>query len=127
MKKYKDIIIGAIIAVVLLIIAVVLSLIIVGSDIPSKASNDGWLSFIGSITGSFIAVFSSVVVMYINRKEMIKMQKNQIREKRTGEIASVREKLLEMFHSWFMSNFKSLPSQMDLSIKQNGILEFFDG
>lgn len=97
MKKFKDIIIGAIIAVVLLVIAVVISLIIVDSDIPSKASNDGWLSFIGSITGSFIAVFSSVVVMYINRKEMIKMQKNQIREKRTGEIASVREKLLEMF------------------------------
>ena len=36
------------------------------------------------------------------------------------------EKLFEMFHSWVMSNFKSLPSQMDLSIKQNGILEFFD-
>lgn len=52
MKKFKDIIIGAIIAV-LLVIAVVFSLIIVGSDIPSKASNDGWLSFIGSITGSF--------------------------------------------------------------------------
>ena len=42
MKKFKDIIIGA-------IIAVVISLIIVDSDIPSKASNDGWLSFTGSI------------------------------------------------------------------------------
>lgn len=97
MKKFKDIIIGAIIAVALLTIAVVISLIIVDSDIPSKASNDGWLSFTGSITGSFIAVFSSVVVMYINRKEMIKMENNQIKEKRTGEIASVRVKLLEMF------------------------------
>lgn len=97
MKKFKDIIIGAIIAVALLTIAVVISLIIVDSDIPSKASNDGWLSFTGSITGSFIAVFSSVVVLYINRKEMIKMENNQIKEKRTGEIASVRVKLLEMF------------------------------
>lgn len=97
MKKFKDIIIGAIIAVALLTIAVVISLIIVDSDIPSKASNDGWLSFTGSITGSFIAVFSSVVVLYINRKEMIKMENNQIKEKRTGEIASIRVQLLEMF------------------------------
>ena len=42
MKKFKDIIIGA-------IIAVVITLIIVDSDISSKASNDGWLSFTGSI------------------------------------------------------------------------------
>ena len=49
MKKFKDIIIGAIIAVALLTIAVVISLIIVDSDISSKASNDGWLSFTGSI------------------------------------------------------------------------------
>ena len=44
MKKFKDIIIGAIITVVLPTIAVVISLIIVDSGISSKASNDGWLS-----------------------------------------------------------------------------------
>ena len=78
-------------------IGVIAALIVVNSDVYSKASNDGWLSFIGSMVGSFIAGIASVLLMLVNRKEMLQMQEERKRDERKKEVERIRDNLEEMY------------------------------
>jgi len=69
MKKQKEILGGIVILIVGFIIGIVAAVIVVESDIPSSASNDGWLGFFGGLFGSLISGIITFFVLYINRKD----------------------------------------------------------
>lgn len=69
MKKQKEITIGIGILIIGFIIGIIVAVAVVESNIPSKASNDGWLGFLGGLIGSFISGIISFFILYINRKD----------------------------------------------------------
>ena len=70
MKKQKEILLGILVSIVGFVVAVVVALLVVESTVLSKASNDGWLGFLGGLFGSFISGMVTFGVLYINRKDM---------------------------------------------------------
>lgn len=52
-----------------------LAFVIVENNIPSNASNDGWLGFLGGMLGATISGLTSLYILYINRKDAEETQK----------------------------------------------------
>lgn len=71
MKNHKEILAGIFISIVGFILAVIVALLVVENEVPSSASNDGWLGFLGGLFGSFISGIITFWVLYINRKDMM--------------------------------------------------------
>lgn len=77
MKKQKDIFAGILILFIVFFIGIVIAIIVVESNIPSSASNDGWLGFLGGLLGSVISGLVAYYILYVNRKETINLQDKQ--------------------------------------------------
>lgn len=65
----KEIRIAVLVSISLLSLTIVVTLLIVNSSYYSTVSNDGWASYIGNISGSFIGVFTSFAVLWITNKQ----------------------------------------------------------
>ena len=77
MKKQKEIIEGTAILLAGFVIGIIVAIIVVESNIPSGASNDGWLGFFGGLFGSVISGFVAYFILHVNRKETTKIQEDQ--------------------------------------------------
>lgn len=80
MKKQKEIIVGILILVVGFFVGIISAIIVVESSIPSSASNDGWLGFLGGLFGSIISGLVAYFILYENRKDMLSIQIEQERQ-----------------------------------------------
>ena len=82
-KKNRDIFFGVCILLFGIVIGSVLAYYIVEINFPSKASNDGWLSFMGGFMGSCVSSIVAFYILYINRKDAEKsLKENQENTKR---------------------------------------------
>ena len=73
MKKNKYISIGILIIVIGFIIAILLAILVVGSNVNTNASNDGWLGFLGGLFGSFLSGVVAIYILNVNRKDAEKV------------------------------------------------------
>ncbi len=80
MKKQKEILVGIVILIAGFFIGIMAAIIVVESSLPSSASNDGWLGFLGGLFGSVISGLVAYFILYVNRKETIKIQDDQKRQ-----------------------------------------------
>lgn len=69
MNNKKEIQEGLKILLLGFIIGVSVAFCIVENNLPSNASNDGWLSFFGGLFGSCISGIVAFYILYINRKD----------------------------------------------------------
>lgn len=82
-KKNRDIFFGVCILLFGIVIGSVLAYYIVENNFPSKASNDGWLSFMGGFMGSCVSSIVAFYILYVNRKDAEKsLKENQENTKR---------------------------------------------
>lgn len=95
MKKQKEIIAGILIMVAVFSIGIIVALIVVNSDIVSKASNEGWLGFLGGLFGSFISGMITFYVLHINRKDMTDVGTKQ---QKISDIDKIEAYLKEAFN-----------------------------
>lgn len=95
MKKQKEIFTGIIIAIIGFVLAVIVAIVVVENEIPSNASNDGWLGFLGGLFGSFVSGIITFLILYINRKDMLD---DQIKRQKMSELYKVEEYLKEAFN-----------------------------
>lgn len=120
MKKHKEILAGIVISIIGFIFAILIALVVVESKVPSNASNDGWLGFLGGLFGSFISGMITFGVLYINRKDMID---GDIRRKKTSEMDRMESDLKDAFallriegniataESYFLFIFSKIPNE----------------
>ncbi len=94
MKKIfekKEICGGIVISIFLMLVAILTAIFVVENDVISKASNDGWLGFLGGLFGSFISGIITFYVLYINRRDSeVAMQENK------RETEKIQEENLKM-------------------------------
>ena len=77
MKKRKETIIGLSILFVGFFLGLIIAVFVVENNFPSKASNDGWLGFLGGLFGSIISGLVAYFVLQENRNETLKIQEEQ--------------------------------------------------
>lgn len=65
----KEIKIAVITSIILLMISVAVTLLVVNSTVYSNVSNDGWAGYIGNVSGSLIAAFTSFAILWITNKQ----------------------------------------------------------
>lgn len=70
-RNYKELGIGRGIfaVVVVFILGMLIAFFVVENSYPSKASNDGWLGFLGAMFGSIISGAITFLVLFINRND----------------------------------------------------------
>lgn len=96
MKKQKEIFIGIVILVIGLIVGIVVAFIVVESKIPSSASNDGWLGFLGGLFGTFISGIITFFVLYINRKDTQKSIEDNKKETELIQLENHHQAMMSM-------------------------------
>lgn len=95
MKKHKEMFAGIIISAVGFILAIVVALLVVESKVPSSASNNGWLGFLGGLFGSFVSGMITFWVLYINRKDM---EDGEVKRYKMSEMDKMEGYLKEAFN-----------------------------
>lgn len=135
MKKHKEILTGIIIAIVGFVLAIVVAILIVESNAPSSASNDGWLGFLGGLFGSFISGMITFWVLYINRKDMTD---GDIRRQKISEMDKMESDLKDAFaliriegnsttaKSYFLFIFNKIPEKYRSTKYYQYLQEVFD-
>lgn len=93
-KKNKDIIIGVCILLIGIFIGSLIAVIVVESNAPSSASNDGWLSFLGGFIGSIITGLISFYILFVNRRDVFQSQVESIRK---SEMDNMEKDLKDAF------------------------------
>lgn len=96
MKKQKEILIGIGILLLGLIIGITIAVIVVECDVPSKASNDGWLGFIGALIGSMISGLISFFILYINRKDTQKSLEENKKETERIQLENNHQNMMNL-------------------------------
>lgn len=94
MKKQKEIFVGIALLIIGFSVGILVALIVVNSNVISKANNDGWLSFFGGMFGSVIAGTVSFYILFINRRDSFE---SQIRAIRRAEMDKMESDLKEAF------------------------------
>jgi len=75
LKEYK---IPIVFILCVLLVGIFITMAIVHNSIPSRASNDGWLAFIGGILGSIISFVAAMSILTISQqKETERNEDNQ--------------------------------------------------
>lgn len=80
MKKQREILIGIGILIAGFTIGIIAAIIVVECNVPSSASNDGWLGFLGGLFGSVISGLVAYFILYENRKDTLNIQVEQKRQ-----------------------------------------------
>ncbi len=120
MKKNNEILVGIVILIVGFVLAIVVALVVVESSIPSNASNDGWLGFLGGLFGSFISGMITFWVLYINRKDIedgdIKKQKISEMDKMGNDLKETfgllrRKENIKIVESYFSFIYQGIPEK----------------
>lgn len=93
-RKDKIILIGLSMVVFLTILAVVVAISVVESDVPSKANNDGWLGFLGGLFGGFISSSVAFFILYVDRKDM---ENSAEKQNRIHEMDKMEDDLMRAF------------------------------
>lgn len=113
MKRQREILIGACVLIVGFIIGILVAFFVVENNVPSKASNDGWLGFFGGLFGSFISGMITFYVLYINRRDT----KEEIFRRQTiSEMDKMENDLKEVFSMLKIENERNKASTYFLFI-----------
>lgn len=75
-----------VILILIILTILIITKVIVESTVISKASNDGWLSFIGSFAGGCIGGIGTLLAVYFTTKQTREMQQRNDRKNKAKEI-----------------------------------------
>lgn len=128
MKKNKGLYLGAKILLSGIIVSVIMAIIVVESTIPSSASNDGWLGFLGGLFGSLLSGIVAFYVLHVNRKDTIEIQneqrqlielqlKRQLADSLVSMIADYITDISQYFYTYYFNEKKPVEEKKEADRK----------
>lgn len=121
----RPILVGILILTSSFVIGTLLAIFVVECSVPSKAGNDGWLGFLGGVSGSMISGLISFYILYLDRQKSEEIQENNRRE--TNNLQKEHRKEFEyQVRKQFIDNIASNVARYITSIHSYFDCQYFN-